>query len=111
MLEQNGQTSSATSRQRNGDSAVCPTAASGVNTGLSELLAVLFGLLVSDVGQEAQRDRVPLLRQQEEQEAQADDAGGCKTHHAEDHLMFQNVYRCSEKKEVTAEGGKLKLIN
>lgn len=57
VLEQKGiQESSATSRQRDGDGAVCPTAASGVNAGLGELLAVLLGLLVCDVGQEAQRD-------------------------------------------------------
>lgn len=90
------QESSATSRQRDGDGAVRPTAASGVDAGLGELLAVLLGLLVCDVGQEAQRDGVPLLGQQEEKEAQADDAGGCKTHHAEDHLMFQNVYGCGK---------------
>lgn len=113
VLEQKGiQVSSATSRQRDGDGAVCPTAASGVHAGLGELLAVLFGLLVCDVGQEAQCDRVPLLGQQEEQEAQADDAGGCKTHHAEDHLMFQNVYGCSmRRRRWRGEEGKLILIN
>lgn len=87
-----------TSRQRDGDGAVCPTAAPGVDAGLGELLAVLLGLLVCDVGQEAQRDRVPLLGQQQQQEAQADDAGGCKTHHAEDHLVLQNVYGWSERR-------------
>lgn len=81
--------------QGNGDSAVCSTPAPGVNAGLRELLAMLLWLLFRDVGQETQRDRVPLLWQQQQQEAQADDAGGCEAHHAEDHLVFQNVHGCS----------------
>lgn len=84
------------SRQGDGDSTVCSAAASSVDAGLCELLTVFFWLLVRDVGQKAQRDCVPLLRQQQEQEAQADDAGGCKTHRAEDHLVFQNIYGCSK---------------
>lgn len=80
--------SSASSCQRDGDGTVGPAATPRVNAGLGELLAVLFGLLVSDVGEEAQRDRVPLLGQQQEQEAQADDAGGGETHHAKDDLVL-----------------------
>lgn len=78
--------------QGNGDSAVGSTPAPGVDAGLRELLTVLLRLLISDVGQEAQRDRVPLLWQQQQQEAQADDAGGGEAHHAEDHLVLQNVH-------------------
>lgn len=87
------------SRQGDGDSTVGSAAAPSVDAGLCELLTVFFWLLVRDVGQKAQRDWVPLLRQQQEQEAQADDAGGCKTHHTEDHLMFQNIYGCSKWKD------------
>ena len=83
----------ALSRQGNGDGAVCPTAR--VDAGLCELLAMFLRLLVCDGGQETHRDRIPLLRQQQEQEAQADDAGGCQAHHAEDHLVFQEIYGCS----------------
>lgn len=90
---------SATSRQGNGDGAIRSTAAAGVHAGLRELLAVLLGLLVADGGQEAQRDGVPLLGQQQEQEAQADDAGCCQAHHAEDHLMFQNIYSYGGRRE------------
>lgn len=61
---------------------------------------MLFRLLVRDVSEEAQRDRVPLLRQQQEQEAQADDAGGCKTHHAKDDLVFQNIYGCNKREKI-----------
>lgn len=81
-----------TSRQGNGDSAIRSTPAPGVNAGLGQLVAVFLWLLIRDVGQEAQCDRVPLLWQQQQQEAQADDAGGCEAHHAEDHLVFQNIH-------------------
>lgn len=53
---------------------------------------MVLRLLVCNVGQETQCDRVPLLWQQQEQESQADDAGGCQAHHTEDDLMFQNIY-------------------
>lgn len=57
MLKRKGlEESSATSRQRDGDGTVCPTPASGVNTGLGQLLAMLLGLLVCNVSEEAQRD-------------------------------------------------------
>lgn len=84
--------------QGNGDSAICSTPAPGVNAGLRQLVTVFLGLLIRDVGQEAQRDRVPLLWQQQQQEAQADDAGGCEAHHAEDHLVFQNIHGCRGRK-------------
>lgn len=87
------------SRQGDGDSTIRSAAASSVDAGLCELLTVFFWLLVRDVGQKAQRDWVPLLWQQQEQETQADDAGGCKTHHAEDHLVFQNIYGYSKWKD------------
>lgn len=80
--------------QGNRDSAICSTPAPGVNAGLCQLITVFFWLLIRDVGKEAQRDRVPLLWQQQQQEAQADDAGGCQAHHAEDHLVFQNIHGC-----------------
>lgn len=84
--------------QGNGDSAICSTPAPGVNAGLRQLVTVFLWLLIRDVGQEAQRDRVPLLWQQQQQEAQADDAGGCEAHHAEDHLVFQNIHSCRGRK-------------
>lgn len=89
------------SRQGNRDSTVCSTPASSVDTWLCELLSVLLWLLVCDVGQETQCDWIPLLWQQQEQEAQADDAGGCQAHHAEDHLVLQDVHGCSRWKKQT----------
>lgn len=80
--------------QGNGDSAICSTPAPGVNAGLRQLVTVFLWLLIGNVGQEAQSDWVPLLWQQQQQEAQADDAGGCEAHHAEDHLVFQNIHGC-----------------
>lgn len=88
----NAATAQPGSRQGNGDGAVGPAAAPSVDAGLRQLLAVLLGLLVCDGGQEAQGGRVPLLREQQEQEAQADDAGGRQAHDTEDHLVFQNVH-------------------
>lgn len=82
------------SRQGNGDGAICSTPAPGVVAGVRQLVPVFLRLFIRDVGQEAQRDRVPLLGQQQQQEAQADDAGGCEAHHAEDHLVFQNIHGC-----------------
>lgn len=91
--------------QGDGDGAVCSTAASSVDAGLCEFLAVLLWLLVCNSGQETQRDRVPLLWQQQQQETQADDAGGCQAHHTEDHLVFQNIHGYSrERKTGTREG-------
>lgn len=109
--------SSRVSCQGNRDCTICSTTASSVDTGLCELFSMVLRLLVCDVGQETQRDRVPLLWQQQEQEPQTDDAGGCQTHHAEDDLMFQNIYGCSRWKIVDSEGvwgrnkHKFKLIN
>lgn len=60
---------------------------------------MLLGFLVCDGGQKAQRDRVPLLWEQQQQEAQADDASGCQTHHTEDHLVLQHIHGCSDEEE------------
>lgn len=65
--------------------------AARVDAGFGELLAMLLRLLVGQGGEEAQGDSVPLLGEQQQKEAQADDAGGSQTHHAEDHLMLQHV--------------------
>lgn len=75
------------------DSTVSSAAAAHVDTGLRQFLSVLLWLLVSECGEEAQCDRVPLLRQQQQQEAHADDAGCSQANHAEDHLMLQHVNR------------------
>lgn len=89
----------------NRDSPICSAAASSINTGFCELLAVFLWLLVCDVSQETQRDWIPLLWQQQEQEAQADNAGGCQAHHTKDHLMFQNIYGCSRWKKDRSQSG------
>lgn len=77
-----------------------------MDAGISQLLSMLLRLL--ECGEEAQRDGVPLLRKQQQQEAQADDAGGSQTHHTEDNLMFQHIYRYGggERGRKGGEGGR-----
>lgn len=86
-----------------GYGSVGSTPAACVDAGFCELLAVLLRLLVGQGGEEAQGDRIPLLREQQQQEAQADDAGGSQTHHAEDDLMLQHVNGCSPQRNKKIE--------
>lgn len=85
-------------RDRYGSVGSAPAA--GVDAGLCELLAVLLWFLVGQGGEEAQGDRIPLFREQKQQEPQADDAGGCQTHNTEDDLMLQHVNSYSIRKHV-----------
>lgn len=72
-----------------------------MNAGLRELLAVLLWFLVGQGGEEAQGDRVPLFGEQQQQEPQADDAGGSQSHNTEDDLMLQHVNGYSQTNKET----------
>lgn len=80
------------SGQRYGHGPVGPAPGAQAHAGPGALVPVLLPLLLLQAVDEPQGDFIPLLRQQHQQEADADDAGGSQAHDVEYHLLLQEVH-------------------
>lgn len=74
------------------DGAIDPASAPQVDAGVGDLIQVLLALLLLQAVDEPQGDFIPLLWQQHQQEANADDDGGGQADDVEDHLLLQEIH-------------------